>query len=202
MHEQNITFIGGGNMAHSLIGGLIADGFPRMRLSAADPDSGQRDELARNFQIRCYASNSEAAENADVLVLAVKPQFMATVAADLSAQITVKPALIISIAAGIRVADIARWAGGNPAIVRVMPNTPALLGCGASALFANATATSAQRETAEAILRAVGVTVWLEEERLLDPVTAVSGSGPAYFFLFMELIEKHGVSLGLPALKR
>ncbi len=197
MYEQNISFIGGGNMAHSLIGGLIADEFPRQRLTAADPDKSRRDELSGHFGIRCVASNAEAAHGADVLVLAVKPQLMSRVTKDVSEQVAKSRALLISIAAGIRVQDIARWAGGNPAIVRVMPNTPALLGCGASALFANPSTSAAQRETAEAILRAVGVTVWLDKEQQLDPVTAVSGSGPAYFFLLMELIEKQAVQLGL-----
>lgn len=197
MLEQNIAFIGAGNMAHSLIGGLLADGFPAARLCAADPDPARRNELLTRWSIQCYESNAEAAAAADVIVLAVKPQLLSTVATDIRARVSAGSPLLISIVAGIRSADIARWTGGNPAIVRVMPNTPALLGCGASGLFGNAAASPAQRETAEAVLRAVGVTVWLQQESQLDAVTAVSGSGPAYFFLLMELIEKQAVRLGL-----
>lgn len=198
MLEQNISFIGAGNMAHSLIGGLLADGFPATRLRAADPNADRRNELQTRWSIRCHEDNAEAVADADVIVLAVKPQLLSTVSREISARVLAGSPLLISIAAGIRSADIARWVGGAPAIVRVMPNTPALLGCGASGLFGNAAATPAQRETAEAILRAVGVTVWLEQESQLDAVTAVSGSGPAYFFLLMELVEKQAVRLGLP----
>lgn len=199
MHEQNITFIGAGNMAHSLIGGLVADGFPATRLRAADPDAGRRRDLEARWSVKCFGKNLDAAADAQVIVLAVKPQLVSTVARDLSPRVTSSSAMLISVAAGIRSADIARWTGGDPAIVRVMPNTPALLGCGASGLFGNAAASRSQRETAEAIMRAVGVTVWLDDESELDAVTAVSGSGPAYFFLLMELIEKQAVQLGLPA---
>ena len=198
MREQNISFVGGGNMAHSLIGGLIADGVPSARLTVADPDRTKLEELAQRFSISCHAGNQEAVASANVIVLAVKPQFMPTVVKDISAVIATNSPLLISIAAGIRVADIARWTGTTPAIVRVMPNTPALLGCGASALYANRATSAAQRETAEAILRAVGIALWVQEEQLLDPVTAVSGSGPAYFFLLMELIQDEAVRLGLP----
>ncbi len=198
MHEQNISFIGGGNMAHSLIGGLIADGVPAGRLSTAEPDENRREALAQRFGIRCHANNRDAASGADVVVFAVKPQVMATVVGDISDIVAAASPLLISIAAGIRVADIERWTGAAPAVVRVMPNTPALLGCGASALYANKAASAAQRETAESILRAVGVALWVKNEQLLDPVTAVSGSGPAYFFLLMELIQDEGVRLGLP----
>lgn len=198
MQEQNIAFIGAGNMAHSLIGGLLADGFPAARLRAADPDGARRNELKARWSVQCYDNNAEAVMTADVIVFAVKPQLLSTVAADVRSRVTTGAPLLVSIAAGIRSKDIARWTGGDPAIVRVMPNTPALLGCGASALYANQAASQAQRETAEAILRAVGITVWLSDESLLDVVTAVSGSGPAYFFLLTELIEKQAVRLGLP----
>jgi len=197
MHEQNITFIGAGNMAHSLIGGLLADGYPAACLRAADPDADRRRDLEARWSVKCFEQNSEAAADAEVIVLAVKPQLVATVARDIGPKVISSSPLLISVAAGIRRADIARWTGGNPAIVRVMPNTPALLGCGASGLFGNPVASSSQRETAEGIMRAVGVTVWLKEESELDAVTAVSGSGPAYFFLLMELMEKQAVQLGL-----
>lgn len=199
MHEQNIRFIGGGNMAQSLIGGLIADGVPAALLGVSEPDEAKRQDLAQRFGISSYTSNLEAASNADVLVLAVKPQLMSTVISDIRSAVSGSSPLLISIAAGIRVADMVRWTGTEAAIVRVMPNTPALLGCGASALFANPATSRKQRETAESILRAVGVAMWVDDESLLDPVTAVSGSGPAYFFLLMELIQDEAIKLGLPA---
>lgn len=199
MHEQRICFIGGGNMAHSLIGGLIADGLPPERITAADPDGDKRHALEERFGIRCYAGNQEAVRNADVVLLAVKPQVMAKAVVEIAGGVSTTSPLLISIAAGIRVADIARWTGRVPPIVRVMPNTPALLGCGASALFANAATTNSQREVAEGIMRAVGIALWVEEERQLDAVTAVSGSGPAYFFLLIELIQSEAVRLGLPS---
>ena len=199
MIDQTIAFIGAGNMAHSLIGGLLADDFPASRIIAADPDDDGRAALSGALGVTCTASNTEAVGHADIVVLAVKPQVLADVMREIGATARDRETLLISVAAGIRAADIARWAGGPVAIVRVMPNTPALLGCGASALFATPACSDAQREAAEAILRAVGVTVWLDDEQLLDPVTAVSGSGPAYFFYLMELIEQHATRLGLPA---
>lgn len=197
MREQTIAFIGAGNMAQSLIGGLLADGFPASRLRAADPDGARRDALHERWSLPCFERNTDAVQDAEVIVLAVKPQVLSTVTRDIRRQVQTAAPLLISIAAGIRIADIARWTDTNPAIVRVMPNTPALLGCGASGMFANKAVTADQHEAAEAIMRAVGVTVWLQEESQLDAVTAVSGSGPAYFFLLMELVEKEAARLGL-----
>ncbi len=199
MIDQTIAFIGAGNMAHSLIGGLLADDFPATSIIAADLDSDKCATLTAALGVRCVAANTEAVTGAEIVVLAVKPQVLASVVREIGAAVRDQGALLVSVAAGIRAADIARWAGGSVAIVRVMPNTPALLGCGASALYATPACSDSQREAAEAILRAVGVTVWLDEEQLLDPVTAVSGSGPAYFFYLMELIEQHATRLGLPA---
>lgn len=198
MIDQAIAFIGAGNMAQSLIGGLLADNFPAGNIVAADPDAEKRAALSEALGVRGAADNGVAVSGASIVVLAVKPQLMSKVVKELAGEIKNRQPLLISIAAGIRAADIARWAGCRPAIVRVMPNTPALLGCGASALYANSACSDQQREAAEAILRAVGVTVWLDDEQLLDPVTAVSGSGPAYFFYLMELLEQHAVRLGLP----
>lgn len=184
-------------MAHSLIGGLLADGYPAERLRAADPDADHRKDVTARWSVRSFEDNAEAVADADVIVLAVKPQFVASVARDIRARVTSSSPLIISVAAGIRSADIARWTGGDPAVVRVMPNTPALLGCGASGLYGNPAASASQREMAERIMRAVGITVWLRDEAELDAVTAVSGSGPAYFFFLMELIQNQAVELGL-----
>jgi len=199
MDEKTICFIGGGNMARSLIGGLIADGYPAGRLRAADPAADQRKQLERLFGIRTFADNHAAAEGAGVLVLAVKPQVMHEVAGGLADVVQSARPLVISIAAGIRSADLERWLGGNAAIVRCMPNTPALVQSGATALVATPLVDEAGRELAESILRAVGLTLWLDDEDLMDAVTALSGSGPAYFFLVMEALQAAGEALGLPA---
>lgn len=197
MKDVSIAFIGGGNMARSLIGGLIASGSDPTRLWVAEPDAGQREALRARFGIHTSADNPQIAALGDVVVLAVKPQVLRPVAEELAGVIQARRPLVISIAAGVREPDLGRWLGGETAIVRTMPNTPALVGSGATALFANSRATEEQRQIAESIMRAVGLTVWVGEERMLDAVTALSGSGPAYFFLLMEALEKIGVRLGL-----
>lgn len=185
-------------MASSLIGGLIADGWNPDCIRAADPDAERREAIRSQFAIHSSEDNNSVAIDADVLVLAVKPQALHQVAADLSSTVQQQKPLVISIVAGVCEPDINRWLGGNIAIVRTMPNTPAMVQSGATALIANAAVTEEQRELAETILRAVGLTVWLEDESLLDAVTALSGSGPAYFFLVMEAMEHAGCALGLP----
>lgn len=185
-------------MGRSLIGGLIADGYPTVRLRASDPDPAQLEHLRRRYPVKSSTNNGEVIEGADVVVLAVKPQVMRAVVIDLAPVLRERRPLVVSIAAGIATAALAGWLGASLPIVRAMPNTPALLGSGATALCANASTSHAHRETAEAVLRSVGLTVWLEDEALMDVVTALSGSGPAYFFLLMELMESCGVALGLP----
>ncbi len=194
---ENIAFIGGGNMAASLIGGLIADGYAAANIWVSDPDAEKLAALRGRFFVQTTQSNLEAAQHSAVWLLAVKPQTMRYVATELVPQALQTRPLVISIAAGIRSADLDRWLGGNHAIVRAMPNTPALVRSGASALYANALTSDAQKSVAESILRAVGVAVWLEDEALMDAVTALSGSGPAYFFLVMEALEEAGVKSGL-----
>ena len=197
MRETAITFIGGGNMATSLIGGLLDTGVPAEKITVSDPDSNPL--AATKFQIKCCTDNIQAIENAGVVVLAVKPQTLPEVAKTLATAIPAQLPLFISIAAGIRIDDIARWLGvhHNLPIVRVMPNTPALVGSAASALFAGKHVMQSHRELAENILRAVGLTLWVEKESFLDAVTAVSGTGPAYFFYMMEVLEKSAINLGL-----
>lgn len=197
MNTTPIAFIGGGNMARSLIGGLLADGCKPPTLWVADPSPTQRELLHNRFGIAVSADNAAVADKGAVVVLAVKPQLLQAVAQQLATIVQHNRPLVISIAAGIREPDLARWLGGNPAIVRSMPNTPALVGSGATALYANARVSQTQRRLAESILRAVGLTIWVDKERLLDSVTALSGSGPAYFFLIMEALEQAGVQLGL-----
>ena len=198
MSTPTIAIIGAGNMGKSLIGGLIKDGHPCEKLWATDPDKEKLTELAQTFHIQTTADNIAAAEAANVIIFAVKPQLFAHVAKELNPIIKIRKPLILSIAAGVRETNIQHALGGNIAIVRAMPNTPALLGCGATALYANSYVTEAERNLAESILRAVGIIVWLSDEALMDTVTALSGSGPAYFFLMMESLQEAAEQLGLP----
>ncbi|HRQ64466.1 MAG TPA: pyrroline-5-carboxylate reductase [Xanthomonadaceae bacterium] len=192
-----IGFIGGGNMARSLIGGLVAKGQRPASVLVAEPDAAARARLAADFGVAVHAGNDAVAMAADLLVLAVKPQVMRPVCEEMTGTRR-KDALVLSIAAGITAAQIDRWLGGNSAVVRCMPNTPALIGAGASALFANAACTAAQRQGAESLMAAAGVCVWIEDESLMDAVTAVSGSGPAYFFHLIEALEAAARRQGLP----
>ncbi len=198
MSEPTIAFIGGGNMARSLIGGLIADGVSPQRLRVADVNTGALEWLRTHYGVATFTDNSAAAQGAHVVLLAVKPQAAHAATVALGATLTQHRPLIISIVAGLRSADLARWAGYDAAVVRTMPNTPALVQAGATALHANLAVNAAQREQAESIMRAVGLTVWLDDEAQMDAVTALSGSGPAYFFLVMELMQRAGTQLGLP----
>lgn len=196
MKNINIGFIGGGNMARSLIGGLLASGVDKSRLHAADPNDSQCSELNKDFGINTTCQNQEIIDLCDVIVLAVKPQVMKEVANQLDIS---KAAfkLFVSIAAGIRSSALQKWLGDEVPVVRTMPNTPSLVQSGAAGLFASKEVTDEQRDQAESILRAVGLTVWVNEESQLDAVTALSGSGPAYFFLVMEAMEKAATQMGL-----
>lgn len=197
MAEPIIAMIGTGNMGASLIGGLIKNGFNPASIVACDVDAAKLNELQKKFGIRT-ASNEDAVKNADVVIFAVKPQYFAEVAKPLATPLQIKKPLVISIAAGINSLTIAEWIGKNTAIVRCMPNTPALIGYGASGLYANSFVNREQHELAESILKAVGIVVWVAQEDLIDSITALSGSGPAYFFLILEALQKTGVELGLP----
>lgn len=196
--DSKIAFIGGGNMARSLIGGLIADGVSPQRLHVADVDRGTLGRLQAQFGITPFTDNNAAVEGVEVVLIAVKPQAASAAALELGAALKQQRPLLISIVAGLRSADLARWVGYDAAIVRTMPNMPALVQAGATALHANAAVSAAQREQAESIMRAVGLTLWLDNEVQMDAVTALSGSGPAYFFLVMELLQHAGAALGLP----
>ena len=197
MQKTKISFIGAGNMGRSLIGGLIANGYPAELLSAADPDANQRRQLASLFNVSVHENNEQALAEAEVIVLAVKPQAMRNTLEQMLDGIQQAQPLVISIAAGIRLSAISAIVGASLPIIRVMPNTPSLIQAGAAALFANQQVKEQQRELAEAIMRSVGVAVWVDDESKLDTVTALSGSGPAYFFLLMEAMEKAAAKLGL-----
>ena len=192
-----ITFIGAGNMARSLIVGLLNDN-ANVVLRVADPEQTQLDAIRQHFpQVATFTDNLEAMQSADVVVLAIKPQIMGDVVQGLAEQAQRSRPLFISVAAGIREAALNSWLGGNLPIVRCMPNTPALVQTGATGLFANAQVHDKQRSQAESILRAVGITLWFEDEGKLDAVTAISGSGPAYFFLVMEAMQAAAENMGI-----
>jgi len=190
-----IVFLGGGNMASALIGGLIAKGTDARSIAVIESSAAAREKLAARHPVHLSAAPDAVLRAAEVLVLAVKPQDMKAALAAVSG--FPKEKLVISVAAGITLRALSRWLGGQRKIVRCMPNTPALIGAGISGLFASPQVEKSEREKAEAILRAVGEVVWVPEERLLDPVTAVSASGPAYVFWFIEQLAAAAVKLGI-----
>jgi pyrroline-5-carboxylate reductase len=194
---DTIAFIGAGNMAKSLVGGLLRNGYPTAAIVAADPDASQRAGMAA-LGVAVVDSNSRAVEKAASIVLAVKPQVMRSVVQDLKSVLRADQ-LLISIAAGVPSSALARWSPKDVSIVRCMPNTPALYGAGVTALFANERVTAQQKAAAQSILSAAGHVIWVAQESAIDAVTAVSGSGPAYFFYLMEAMIDAGIALGLDA---
>lgn len=199
MTDRAIGFIGGGNMALSLIGGLLSNDWPAAAFTVADPDEDKRRYFRDELGLATTDDNDALVRRCDVVVLAVKPQVLKQVVEPLAGALQAAGPLVVSIAAGVREADIRRWIGGTPAVVRVMPNTPALVGSGASGLYANENVSAEQRDLAESVMRAVGVTAWIRTEQLLDVVTALSGSGPAYYLYVMDALERAAVDSGLPA---
>ena len=194
---MKITFIGGGNMAVALIGGLRKQGFSAAGIQVVEPFAASREKLTETFGVRCTAAVDAATLDCEVLVLAVKPQQMREAVAPLRGKLGTQ--LVVSIAAGLRMADMSRWMGGYANLVRTMPNTPALIGAGITALCADPSVDRDGRAHAEKVLQAVGRTVWIADEAQMDAVTAMSGSGPAYVFYFLEAMEAAGVRLGFDA---
>ena len=192
------AFIGGGNMGRALVGGLLAAGHAPARIRIADSEAACRASCTDRFGVTVGDDNLATCRDADVVVLAVKPQQLRAVTLAL-APAAEDGQLFVSIAAGITLGHLETWLGGGRAIVRAMPNTPAQIGCGAAALCANGAVSASQHALASRLLESVGVAVWLEDENLMDAVTALSGSGPAYVFLLLELLEQAGCELGLPA---
>ena len=186
-------------MARSLIGGMIATGISNQNISVSEPKADLRKGLNEDFGVSALEENIFVAKDADVIVLAVKPQVLQEVVRPLANLIAETRPLLISVAAGVTSSSIERWVGGHPALIRVMPNTPALIGAGISALYANSNVSDDHRALAEKIVSAVGKTIWIQEESLMDAVTAVSGSGPAYFFYVMQAIHDAAVREGLDA---
>ncbi|MCU0803953.1 MAG: pyrroline-5-carboxylate reductase [Burkholderiales bacterium] len=192
---MQITFVGGGNMAAALIGGMIAKGFPAQSIGVVELLHEARARLSEQFGVQVFERVADAAPFGDLAVLAVKPQQMREAAREAGRFVGATP--VLSIAAGIRLADLARWLGGRPALARCMPNTPALVGLGITGLYAEPGVPVAARDAMQTLLEAVGKVVWVENEALLDPVTAVSASGPAYFFYFIEALEQAARELGI-----
>ncbi|HWS74522.1 MAG TPA: pyrroline-5-carboxylate reductase [Quisquiliibacterium sp.] len=191
---MHITFIGGGNMAQALIGGLVADGTDPGTLRVVEPVAAQRELLRERYDVASGTRSEDLVPGSDVVVLAVKPQQMREVCAGLAPALSGQ--LVISIAAGIRATDLSRWLRGHTRIVRCMPNTPALIGAGLTGLCAMPGLAGADRETADTLLASVGQTLWVEDEAMLDAITAVSGSGPAYVFYFMEAMHTAALGMG------
>jgi pyrroline-5-carboxylate reductase len=199
MTMPRVAFLGAGHMGRAIIAALLRAGFRAEDIRVGEPLATARDALARDFGVAASDDNAAALAQADIVVLAVKPQDMGQVLAPLSAPLRARKPVVLSIAAGIRVADLQRWCGTAIAIVRAMPNRPALVGAGATGLFADADVPAAARALAERVMRSCGSVVWVPREELIDAVTALSGSGPAYFFLLAEAMAQAGVELGLTA---
>lgn len=197
MHGIRIGLIGAGNMARSLIGGLAAKGYDPAHIMVSNPTPEKLVHLQQQYHVQTTMSNEAVVAASDLIILAIKPQIMQSVVTKLAVACQEKHPLIVSVAAGVRTESLQQWLGTAYPIVRCMPNTPALVGCGATGLFASATVSREQKNQAESILRAVGLTVWLSNEDELDTVTALSGSGPAYFLLLMEALEVGAEQLGL-----
>lgn len=196
---SRVTFIGAGNMAGAIIGGMLDSGHPATAITATSPSDAFLAPLRERFAIHTSLDNAAAVQDADIVVLAVKPQIMREVCDGLRDTLQRHRPLVISVAAGLTAKTLQSWLGGELPLVRCMPNTPSLVGAGAAGLFATAEVSAQQRTQAGELLAAVGLVEWVEEESLLDAITAVSGSGPAYFFLMFEAMEEAGVKLGLPA---
>ncbi|MFP4137492.1 MAG: pyrroline-5-carboxylate reductase [Halomonas sp.] len=196
---SQVTFIGAGNMAGAIIGGMIESGFAADAITATSPDDDALAPLRERLGIHTATDNAAAVARADVVVLAVKPQIMRQVCEELRDAIQARRPLIVSVAAGLPAETLERWLGGELPVVRCMPNTPSLVGAGAAGLYANARVDAIQRRLASELMEAVGLVEWVDDEALLEAVTAVSGSAPAYFFLMFEAMEEAGARLGLPA---
>jgi pyrroline-5-carboxylate reductase len=196
--QMRIAFIGGGHMTTALVSGLLRHGAAVDSVRVADPVPSQLERLAYEFGVRGSTDNREVVAEADLVVLAVKPQDMAAAARGIAADLAVRRSLVVSVAAGIRLADLGRWLGAGIPMVRAMPNRPALIGAGITALYAGSGITADDRVAVERLMSAAGETVWLEQESQMDAATAISGSGPAYFFLLVEALESAGMEIGLP----
>lgn len=197
MSSEKIAIVGGGNMGRALVGGLLRRGVRPEHINVGEASQATRTMLVHDFGVAASADNAKAVADATLLVLAVKPQEVAAALAPVASLLQRNRAIVLSVAAGVRIAAIEKWCGGDVSVVRAMPNRPALVGAGVTALFASVRVTDTARVRAESAMRAVGEVVWVRSEDELDVVTALSGSGPAYFFLLAEAMTQASVELGL-----
>jgi len=197
MQNATMAFLGTGNMCGSIIGGLIAEGYNPADITATRRSEERLQALKDELGIQTSTDNIAAVANHDVIILGVKPQMMKELCDQIKDQVQISKPLVISVAAGLTAETLERWLGGNVALVRTMPNTPSLVRCGAAGLYANAAVSQEQKAVAEKMLQAVGIALWVDEEAQIEAVTGVSGSGPAYFFLMMEAMQKAGEDVGL-----
>ena len=198
MAEQTIGFLGAGNMASFLVGGLVADGYSASKLHVSHPKQEQLDLFHKQYGVHTHTSNLALTKTVEVLVLCVKPQRMPTVCDEIAPILADKTCLILSIAAGISLPSLQSWLGSNQAIIRCMPNTPALVRCAATALIANNKTRQTEKDVAESLMRAIGITQWVDDEKHMDIITALSGSGPAYYYYVMEALSNAAIDAGLP----
>jgi pyrroline-5-carboxylate reductase len=197
--QDNIIFIGGGNMTTSIVGGLIAAGQNPKTIFVSDPHPEKLERLNKTYGVQTTSDNHQAIKNGSIVVLSVKPQKVQALTQEIAADLKKTKPLVISLAAGIDIETLTRWIGNEAAVVRAMPNMPAVVCSGATALYANAHASETQREHAESILRAIGIVVWLKDESQMDIITALSGCGPAYIFYIMQALSETAQQMGLPA---
>lgn len=198
METKNITFIGAGNMARALIMGLIATGYPAEHITASNPPNDALDAFQQQFGINLLHDNHEAVRNADVVVLSIKQNVLHGVCEEIKDVLVNNKPLVVSVIAGVTTQLLSQWLGELLPIVRTMPNTPTAVLAGATGLFATDATSEKQKELAEALFRAVGITVWVDDEEKMDLITAISGSGPAYYFLMIEAIQEEAIRMGLP----
>jgi pyrroline-5-carboxylate reductase len=197
--SQTIAFIGAGNMASAIIGGMLENGYDADNIWVSAPDDGHLQKIRKRFGVSVTTDNRHCAQQADLVVLAVKPQVMRSVCEDIAPMVQNTRPLLVSIAAGLQTATLDQWLGGGLPLVRCMPNTPSLVGEGAAGLFATESVNADQQKAVAAIFDSVGIAVWVDKEELLHAVTAVSGSAPAYFFLMLEALEEACTEMGLEA---
>lgn len=199
--SPTIGFIGAGNMAGAIIGGMLDSSFPAASIWASAPDDDHLQTIRRNFGVSVTTDNRYCAQQSDVVILAVKPQIMAQVCGDIAPIVQNTRPLVISIAAGLTADTLDGWLGGGLPLVRVMPNTPSLVGKGAAGLYANSNVSDQQKEITGSIFNSIGTALWLDDEEMLHAVTALSGSGPAYFFLMLEALEESATRAGIDSAK-
>lgn len=197
MATASLAFLGAGNMCSSIIGGLIAEGYDAQKITATRRSQAPLKAMQDEWGICTRTDNTSAVADNDVIILGVKPQMMKALCDEIRDQVQISKPLVISVAAGLTAQTLERWLGGDVAVIRTMPNTPSLLRCGATGLFANAVVSNEQKALAENIMQATGIALWVDKEELMEAVTGVSGSGPAYFFLMMEAMQQAGEAVGL-----